>query len=293
MPSNTPATPTPKRRIVRIAATLALALPLLFAVSATAEAATEMSCSVQRTNGGLLLRWTEVPDATQYQYKLQVAGEGNRYRRVTGSEAVIELDAGVKGSVSIAPIFADGSTQSRISCGSQTPTTFTCSVTAEEGGVRLSWSSVEDATAYRYRLTSQGVNRFGELTGTSAFIATAIRTDIEIGLTAVHSDGSVDARTNCGKAGSATDPEPADGSRSCSVSSVPGGVAVSWTSVDGAARYQYKAAIAGKGNVYRRVGGTEAVIEAAPGTTISVGVNPIFNDGSTLRRVDCGTATAG
>ena len=292
MPSNSSAISTTSRRIVRIAAIFALALPLLFAVSA-AEASAGISCSVQRTSGGLLLRWSEVPDATQYQYKLEVAGQGNRYRRVTGTETVVELDTGVKGSLSIAPIFADGSTERRVKCGSQTPTSFTCSVVGTEGGVLLSWSPVEGAESYRYRLTAGGANKFGELTGTSAFIETEVRTDIEIGLTAVQPDGSTPARTNCGMAGSSTNPEPADGSRSCSVASVPGGVEVSWTSVDGAAQYQYRASVDGRGNVYRRVEGTSAIIEAAAGTSISVAVNPIFNDGSTIRRVACGTAIAG
>ncbi len=281
--------------------TIAVALAFfagLLGVLPEAGAQNEFNCSVEPAEGGILLQWTEVEGAASYQYKLDVEGRGSDYRRVNGTSVLIALPDGTTGSVGLAPVMADGSGPARVDCGSAAPLDgtgvqmLTCSVESASGGINVSWTEIPGAVTYAYRLSVQGKSpRYRRMTGTSTFIGLSDGVTGTVSMTPVFADGSTMARVACGSAA------PLDGTGTttftCSVSSDPGGLLLTWSSVPSAVSYGYRVSVEGVGSRYGRLTGTSGVIALDAGLVGSVGINPIAADGSTVARTDCGSATAG
>lgn len=279
--------------VVGLLASLVAAVPTV-----GADPTVPFECSVEPADGGLLLSWEEVPGATSYQYKRDVASSGAAYQRVTGTSAFIPLADGLVASVGLAPVFDDGSTQPRTPCGEGSPNDgsgpvpLTCSVSSANGGINVSWNEIPDAVEYAWKLSVDGQSpKYRRVKATSTFIALPDGLIGSVSVTPVFADGSIRSRSQCGSAG------PIDGTGNmpftCSLMSAPGGVLIEWSEVGGAASYQYKLTIEGQGARYRRVTGTSMLVELPAGTVVAVGLAPVFEDGSTVSRSSCGSATAG
>ncbi len=288
-----------KRKPLRGLLAIATLLASVLAVVSTADAANvPFDCSVEATDGGVVLSWQEVPGAAEYQYKLDRPGAGSAYARVSGNSATIPLPDGATASIGLSPVFADGSTQPRTPCGEGGPNDGTgsvdlvCDVASADGAINVSWNEINGAVEYAWKLSVAGQSaKYRRVKGTNAFISLPDGVVGSVSVTPVFADGSIRSRSECGSA--APNDGTGDMPLSCTVSSASTGVLIEWTPVASATEYQYKLSVEGSGARYRRASGTSVLAELPAGSVATVGLAPILTDGSTMPRTPCGTATAG
>lgn len=259
------------------------------------------NCTITSADGGIQVAWTPVGGVGLYVYRLEVAGENNRYNRVPSSATFITLEEGQTGTVYVSGVRADGSYTPSVNCGSGTPNEGTgnpgggdptCSITNADGGIAVEWSAVADAATYVYRLDIAGQNpRYRTSDDTKAFIALADGVVGAVRVSAKFANGRYSPAVDCGSGQANEGTGPSD--PTCSIEGVNGGVKPTWNAVAGATTYVYRAEIAGQNNRYGRVNATTTTFSAPAGTQVTIAVSAVLADGRYTPAVACGTATAG
>lgn len=276
-------------------------LAIGMAIGAPPVGAQPATCSVTNADGGINVSWDAVHGASTYVYRLEVAGENNRYARVDDTSTFIGLPEGDVGTVFVSAILQDGGYSPSAACGSgqandgsgqQQPT---CSVTDADGGIDVSWSYITGAVEFVYRLEVAGQdNMYRREMGSSTFIGLSEGVVGTVFVSGVRANGTYLAAVPCGS-GSAI-----DGSGqidpTCVAESAEGGIRISWTAIDNADRYVYRLEVDGQNNNYGNVATGEnpsTVVPLPEGTVGTLAVSAAFADGSYSPGVSCGTATAG
>lgn len=141
-----------------------------------AAQADSFACTVERSGETVTVSWTNVADATSYQYRIQTEGRGNRYRTTEASSVSLEIPEG--SIVAMTPIFADRQSPPRVVCDSlplpsddpddSDRPVYGCTLTSVEGGVQLRWDAVDGATGYRYLVRMNGRNHYFSVSNAAA-----------------------------------------------------------------------------------------------------------------------------
>ncbi len=289
------------RRRLSLMLVVGLLTALLGAVSADAAAAQPASCSVSNADGGIDVSWQALDGAAEYVYRLEVPGENNRYRRVDATSTFIELAEGDVGTVFVSAVFSNGSYSASVGCGSGQANDgtggqpSTCSVANANGGIDATWSYVNGAVEYVYRLEVDGQdNRYRRVMGTSAFIPLNEGVVGTVFVSGVRADGSYTPAVACGS-GQANEGTGGQNA-SCTSESADGGIRISWTAVPDAAVYVYRLEVDGQNNrygVFPAEGDLSGVVQAPAGTVGTLFISARFANGTYSAGVPCGTATAG
>lgn len=289
------------RRRLSLMLVVGLLTALLGAVSADAAAAQPASCSVSNADGGIDVSWQALDGAAEYVYRLEVPGENNRYRRVDATSTFIELADGDVGTVFVSAVFADGSYSPSVGCGSGQANDgtggqpSTCSVANANGGIDATWSYVNGAVEYVYRLEVDGQdNRYQRVMGTSAFIPLNEGVVGTVFVSGVKADGSYTPAVACGS-GQANEGTGGQNA-TCTSESADGGIRISWTAVPDASVYVYRLEVDGQNNrygVFPADGDLTGVVQAPAGTVGTLFVSAKFANNTYSAGIACGTATAG
>lgn len=204
-------------------------------------------CSVATAGGGVRASWDVIAGAVEYVWRLEVAGQPNRYNRVTEPSALIPVSQGVTATVFVSGVLANGSYTAGIACGSATggtgnPTTGpTCSVASADGGVQATWSAIAGAVRYVYRYnlsTAPGVNRYNQATGLGDLIKADQGVAVTVFVSGQRANGSYTGAIPCGTA-TAGDGGGTDGPN-CVVEFFPNATTTAilrWDDLPGAERY--------------------------------------------------------
>ena len=205
------------------------------------------TCTVASADGGIDANWSYVNGAAEYVYRLEVAGQNNRYQRVMDTSAFIPLNEGVVGTVFVSGVKIDGSYTPAVPCGSAQANDGTggedasCTSESAEGGIRISWSAIDDASVYVYRLEVDGQNNrygvfpaVGDLSGLVPAPAGTVGT---LFISAKFANNTYSAGVPCGTATAGGDGGGISAPAECSSVSAPAGADISWSPVDDAASY--------------------------------------------------------
>lgn len=288
-------------RVVAIAAVTAAMLAAMMAFASPAEAQPN-PCTVSNADGGIDVSWAVDANAATYVYRLEVAGQNNRYKQVNDTQAFIELAEGVTGTVFVSAKYANGSYSSSAACGSGQANdgtggdpdggTQTCTVTSTAGGIGVTWTAVDNAAGYVYRLEVEGKpNRYRRESGLDTYIPLLAGQTGRVFVSAVFANGTYSPSADCGS-GSAADGTGGN-EPSCSLQNTVDGTLAQWSNVTGAVRYVYRIDEAGRPPRYRVTNEIQAFIDGAPGTTVSVAVSGQLANGTYTGAVGCGSITIG
>ncbi len=286
------------RRMLMGLVSLSLMAPLL-ALMPAASAQGASSCAVTDADRGVNLTWTLDPAAETYVYRIDIEGANPRFRQVDGGSAFLELAEGIEATVSLSSKYPDGSYEPRRQCGTAQANPGTggqdteCTVVSAAGGVDVSWTAVRDAVQYVYRLeTPDNANRYGRVDGTSTFLSLGEGVVGTVAVSAVFADRRYQPAVSCGSAAptSGTGDQPF----TCSASSTPGGVALTWSTQSTAVRYVYRLEVDGRSNRYGSATGNQTVAPVGPaGTVVTVFLSGQDANGRYSPSISCGTATVG
>lgn len=255
------------------------------------------ACSVSGTDGGIDVSWGADPAAALYVYRLEVAGENNRYNRVTSTSTFLALGDGQTGTVFVSSVAADGSYSPSVACGSGSATegtgteNATCTASDATGGIDVIWSAVDNADIYVYRLeTSNGPNRYNRVNETQTRIPLLEGVVGTVFVSARFADGSYSPATACGSAqaigGTGVVPF------TCSLGQQEGipVVNASWTDLPDAGSYVVRIEAEGQPNRYRNTRNTSVRLGGDSGQDLTLAVTAFLSGGGYVTAA-CGTVT--
>ena len=259
-------------------------------------APTIANCSLSDGEGGINASWDPLDAAIDYYvYRIETAGNPDRYGQSSEPQAFIAVEGSAQ--IFVGAFLTNIGYTPAVDCGTATGTPGepepqpTCTVQSAPGGVRASWSAIDGAVTYAWRLEIEGrPNRYNRAEGLTTVVPVPTGLRAAVFVSAVLADGSYTPAINCGIATGG--PGIPDNSPTCSVESGTDGVRASWTAVADATRYVYRYERSDQPGVnrYGLVGQLETFINAPAGVSVEVFVSGQRANGSYTGAVPCGSA---
>ncbi len=165
---------------------------------------------------------------------------------------------------------------------------FSCSVRGVEGGIEIAWPEIRGVESVTYKLDVPGDgSQYASAIESPVVIPMPDEIRVTVAMSPIFDGGKEQARRPCGMARVVAGTGVTD--MRCTLStSDTGRSTVTWDDVPGVASYGLKIDVAGdESSTYRRTTSSRTYVETAPGQEVTIGVAPVFADGSTRARVPC------